>query len=115
MTSPILARQNLRYPVGAYFLAVRRKDKPQLPEPAESFVAMTRRNYRVVLHELTSSQYSFLEALDGHHIVGEALNSEFRSTRSIEKLTETVRGWLCDWVNAGFFSSVAVQQSRTPG
>lgn len=100
-----------RYPVGPYFLAVRRKEKPQLPEPAESFVAMTRRNYRVVLHELTSSQYAFLEALDGHHIVGEALNSEFPSTGSIEKLRETVRGWLCDWANAGFFSSAEVQHS----
>lgn len=102
-----------RYPVSAYFLAVRRKENPQLPAPDASFVAMTRRNYRVVLHELTSSQHMFLKALNGQHTVGEALNLQTLSAGFTAKLSENVQGWVCDCVRFGFFASVEGQEGRT--
>jgi putative DNA-binding protein len=107
--APCLRLFTFRYPVRDYFLAARHKEMPQLPAPAETFVAMTRRNYRVALHELTSSQYVFLEALSDGHTVDQALNSATFSAAAKPELIETVRDWLSDWVNIGYFASVEVQ------
>jgi hypothetical protein len=106
--APCLRLFTFRYPVRNYFLNARQKQMPQLPAPAETFVAMTRRNYRVVLHELTSSQYAFLAVVSGRYTVDQALNSPTFSAATKTESIETVRGWLCDWVNIGCFLSVEV-------
>jgi hypothetical protein len=52
----------LAYPVHEYLLAVRRGDRPALPTARRAFVAMTRRDYRVIVRELPEDQF---EALSG--------------------------------------------------
>lgn len=89
-----------RYPVHAYLVAARRGKNMEMPAPAESFVAMTRRNYRVLLHEISSAQYAFLQSLDGHRTADQALDLAARPA----ELTD----WLCDWAAKGFFERVEV-------
>ncbi len=97
--APCLRLFGFRYPVHLYMLAARRGEPAELPEPAESFVAMTRQNYRVIVRELSSEQYVFLKALDGQNRLGDAI----RMTRLSTDLCE---GWLVDWLDSGFFESL---------
>ena len=54
---------SFRYPVSQYFRAVRAHEDPALPQPTDTFLAMTRRSYTVLIHELTGRQYDLLSAL----------------------------------------------------
>lgn len=51
----------LAFPVHEYLAAVRRGDHPALPTPRPALVAMTRRNYRVIVREMTAEQFEALE------------------------------------------------------
>jgi Putative DNA-binding domain len=51
------------YPVGRYLLAVRRGEHPAIPPPEACFLVLNRRDYTVVLHELTANAYRLLDAL----------------------------------------------------
>jgi hypothetical protein len=93
----------LRYPVHTYMLAARRGERPALPAAARSFIVMTRQHYRVSLHELSSSQYTLLQALDGHNTVAEALD---RAGGSRGISIARFREWLRDWIAKGFFESL---------
>jgi hypothetical protein len=108
--APCLRLFVFRYPVHAYWLAVRRGQDPQLPAPAEHFVAMTRQNYRVVLHELSASQYTFLQALDGDHTVDQVLNRDAGAGNDRTPDIITVRDWLGDWAAKGFFANVNIEE-----
>ena len=59
-----------RYPVSQYFTAVRNNDHPALPATANTFLAMTRRSYTVMVHEIDGRQYDLLSSL----IAGQSLN-----------------------------------------
>src|SRR6185436_218674 len=54
---------SFRYPIAAYFNAARNKEKPELPQPCRSYVALMRRDYVVRLHELTEKQHALLSRL----------------------------------------------------
>ncbi len=95
-----------RYPVHAYMLAARREQNPELPAPADSFVALTRRDYRVRLYELPAPQYALLHALDGRRTLGEALKHLAPPDDCQPPPVATLRNWFCDWVTRGFFESV---------
>lgn len=46
------------HPVGDYLNAVRRGEKPELPPPRETFLAMTRVRYRVMIRTLTAEEFA---------------------------------------------------------
>jgi hypothetical protein len=98
---PCLRLFAFRYPAHTYWLSVRRDESParSVPEPAECFVAMTRQNYRVRLHELSAAQYPLLEMFDGRRTLAEAVQPA-----SLE--ITLVRDWLCQWAAKGFFESL---------
>lgn len=101
---PCLRLFTFRYPVHTYWLAVRHGESPELPEPARGacFVAMTRQNYRVQLHELSAAQHACLEALDGRRTLAEAVHP------APDLELTAVRDWLCQWTIKGFFESLGV-------
>jgi len=105
--APCLRLFTFRYPVHSYWRAVRRGEQPQLPAPNECCIAMTRRNYRVVLHELPAPQYALLQALDGQHTIGQILNRAAAAGDHAPDIA-TLRNWLGEWVAKGYFASVHV-------
>ncbi|MGE5193093.1 MAG: putative DNA-binding domain-containing protein, partial [Deltaproteobacteria bacterium] len=60
---PCLRLVTLSYPVNDYFTAIRRGDRPAIPEPGAAHVAVTRRDYRVVRYPLEPAQFELLQAL----------------------------------------------------
>lgn len=63
--SPALRLFHFTFPVDAYLSACRRGEQPQVPDPRETFVAMTRRRFRVTLHALTAHEHALATRLDG--------------------------------------------------
>lgn len=106
--APCLRLFAFRYPVHTYMLAARRAGELPLPSPAESFVAMTRQDYRVKLYQLTAPQYALLKQFDGRRTVGEILVSRERAPLPQPPSSSDVRDWLWEWTVRGFFESIAV-------
>jgi Putative DNA-binding domain len=109
---PCLRLFAFRYPVHDYLFAARRGETTGMPSPRASFVAMTRRNYRIKVHELTLPQHELLSSFDGDATVAQATD---RSECLADYLgTETpLVDWLADWVAKGF---VILNRSRAgPG
>jgi hypothetical protein len=101
---PCLRLFAFSYPVRDYLLAARRAEMPELPAPSENFVAMTRLNYRVVMYELTSTEYKILQALNSQPNMAEALQQAALPSLSLA----TVKSLLCDWTEKGFILNMEV-------
>jgi hypothetical protein len=99
--APCLRLFAFRYPVHAYMLAARRGERPPLPGPSETFVAATRVNFRVMLHELSLPQHALLKALDGQRTLQDALDQSGPRPHAA-----TPRDWLRDWASKGFLAHV---------
>jgi hypothetical protein len=52
-----------RFPVGAYLIAVRRGDAPQLPAAQQTYLAFSRRDYVVTITELDGGGHALLSEL----------------------------------------------------
>jgi hypothetical protein len=93
-----------RYPVRAYFAAVRQNRKPTLPAPAGSFLAITRKDYVVRFLDLSRAQYETLKGLLANLSVGEAAIQAAEATgQSQDSLNVEMRDWFCQWANNGLF------------
>ena len=99
-----------RYPVNDYYTAVRRAnedEKVPRPDPAEQFVALSRKQYVVRRYELTQAQYLLLEALEAGQSVGAALRRVADgSDVDDEQLAASLREWFRVWTAEGFFQAV---------
>jgi len=98
---------SFRYPVSQYFRAVRAHEDPALPQPTDTFLAMTRRSYTVLIHELTGRQYDLLNALVAGRSLNQAVNS-LASTSGDDPQTLLTNAliWIEDWANKGFFAGL---------
>jgi hypothetical protein len=96
----------LRYPVHAYYAAVRADQGPAPPEPADTFLAVTRRDYVVRHHELARPEYEVLQGLVAGQPVGEALALAVRTGADFDHLAANLHDWFQGWASRGFFRSV---------
>ena len=95
------------FPAGPYLSAVRRGEDPPLPAPAESFVAVNRRDYVVTLTPLDAGDYELLDRLvHGAQIEAAA---PFAGVEPAEAW-RLVRGW----ADHAFFRSLHPERRRTP-
>jgi hypothetical protein len=97
---------DFRYPVNQYFSAVRNNESPALPGPSETFLAMTRRDYIVRIHELTRVQYKVLSALVDGQTLGDLVRVLANANGDSEPRLSTVFAWINEWVEKGFFEAV---------
>ncbi|HUY31812.1 MAG TPA: DNA-binding domain-containing protein [Pirellulales bacterium] len=97
----------LRYPVHRYFTAVRRKQKPAPPRPAQTYLAVTRRRYVVRHYELSFPAHQILQALLAGESVGEAIGRAVETAGpDLDRLSNNLRTWFRDWAAEGFFASI---------
>jgi hypothetical protein len=101
---PCLKLLAFRYPVRAYFAAVRENRKPLMPDPAESFLAISRKDYVVRFIDLSRAQFEILKGLLANLPAGEAAIQAAQVTGlAQESLNLQMRDWLCQWANNGLF------------
>jgi hypothetical protein len=106
---PCLRLLALRYPIHHYRAGVRRGQDPVPPDPADTFLALTRRDYVVRYHELSRNSHALLSALAGGQSVGAALVAAAQTAGpDLARLAANLRGWFEDWAAAGFFRTVEV-------
>lgn len=92
-----------RFPVAGYLVAVRAGEDPPVPLPEPSAVALTRRNYQVVLLPMSPEELCLLEALEAGIPLGEAARAARRPLGDAWALLRT-------WANAGLVASVCPVQ-----
>jgi hypothetical protein len=76
---------------------MRKGEKPELPAPADSYLAMSRRDYVVCFHELDLHQHNLLTAVTSGQTLAQAL-------AGAPELTSRSSQWLRDWIAWGFFA-----------
>jgi hypothetical protein len=104
---PCLRLLVLRSPVHRYFTAVRRHEDPGPPEPAQTFLAVTRRRFVVRHYELSRPAYQLLQALLEGRSVGQAFSAALEGAGSdLELLPHNLWTWFHDWAAEGFFRAV---------
>ncbi|HWB08904.1 MAG TPA: DNA-binding domain-containing protein [Pirellulales bacterium] len=109
--APCLRLLSFRFPVNDYFTSLRDVDEdaepPALPGPAESWLALSRRDFVVRRHALERAQHRLLTSLAGGQTIGAAIG-ELASTTSVDfdRLAEELRDWFHTWTAAGFFTGL---------
>jgi hypothetical protein len=99
----------VRSPVHRYFSAIRKEADATPPEPTETFLAITRRDYIVRHHELEGPAYELLRDIIAGQTIGEAVgHAGERGSIDVDQLAERMRDWFRDWTAEGFFRAVAV-------
>jgi hypothetical protein len=110
---PCLKLLALRFPVNAFYTAMRRGEEPTLPGPAASWLAITRRDFIVRRHELTERQYELLSALAAGDTIGAAIERAARAPGGdIEQFVVELGDWFRDWAAADFFQRVIVESGN---
>jgi hypothetical protein len=90
--APCLRLVRSSFPAAPYLSAVRRGEDPPLPAPAESFVAVSRRDWVVTLTPLDARRHALLARLAGGMPLGTA--GDWADVRA--------------WAEAGFFAALHV-------
>ncbi|HEY2250708.1 MAG TPA: DNA-binding domain-containing protein, partial [Planctomycetaceae bacterium] len=107
---PCLRVVALQFPVNDYFTAVRQGRAMPVPQPAPEFVAVTRRDYRVLRYTLDRAQYELLQALICDKPVGTAIEQAAAvSPMTDEALATQLRDWFENWTASGFFRGVELR------
>lgn len=97
--SPSLRLIRSGYPVGRYLQAVRAGQHPRLPFPEPSFIALSRKDYRVILTELDLRRFETLELMLHGSSIGQA-------ARQIRAAPGEIWAWVRHWISCGFFLQV---------
>lgn len=105
--APCLRLLKLQFPANDFFSATARKETAPLPQPRETYLAITRREYRVKRRELTRAQFELLEALVGGATVGSAIECAARvSNDSDDEFANQLQAWFQQWTAESYFIDV---------
>jgi hypothetical protein len=104
-----------RFPVQEYYADVRADKSPSLPAPAETLVAMTRRNFVVHYYALSAPEYRLLSALVAGKSVGGAIEEVVRSQDAdFDHLAANLHEWFRRWAALGLFQAVDLSPASAP-
>ncbi|QJX00807.1 HvfC/BufC N-terminal domain-containing protein [Frigoriglobus tundricola] len=95
----------LKYPVHGYFAAVKRNEDASLPEPAATFLAITRQRFAVRHFELSKPAHVLLSALLRGEALGVAIEEVARGS-NYEGLEQQLGEWFRNWAAQGFFLGI---------
>ena len=100
------------YAVNPYIDAVRQEREKTPPlKKKKSWIAVYRKEFKVVRLDLREGAYAALETLRGGGTVGRAVAAAARAWKgSPEDLTAQIRQWFGEWASEGFFA--AIRRSR---
>jgi hypothetical protein len=87
------------FPVAAYAMAVRRGERPSLPVPGRTWLALVRRDFVVSVIPLDENSYTALEAL----LAGASLGSV---SATVGVGPSQLRAWLTEWVGHGLVREI---------
>jgi hypothetical protein len=101
-----------RFPVNDYFTSLRKiaaHEALAMPAAADSFVALTRRDFVVRRYNLSQLQFELLKALKAGLSISEAVEASVplaSANIELDKLAADLQLWFRNWTIEGFFKSV---------
>ncbi len=108
---PCLRLLAFRFPVNQYYTDFRHGDSPEMPDVAETYLALNRRDYVVRRLELSQPQYELLSALASGQTVGQAVAEAARSVEEVESFSASLAAWFQLWAAEGFFESIETDET----
>mgnify|MGYP002622713462 FL=1 len=101
---PCLRLMQLSHPVSRYYTEKRRNADAVIPDPAETYLAVSRREYIVRRFELSRPQYELLRRILAGDAVGTAISraAEYYDGDA-EQFAEDLRRWFRVWAAEQFF------------
>jgi hypothetical protein len=104
---PCLRLLTLRFPAHRYYSAVRRQEGVEPPEPSETYLAITRRDYVVRHYPLERTAFVLLQQILAGKCVGEAIDAVAGSAEmDLDLLALRLQEWFRDWTAEGFFRAI---------
>ncbi|HEV7785940.1 MAG TPA: DNA-binding domain-containing protein [Thermoanaerobaculia bacterium] len=108
---PCLRLLVTRFPVNAYFTAVRKAEdngeEVPIPDPAPEYTAITRREFIVRRYSISQPQHALLTALQSGATVAEALAAAAAvSDLDDDALAAELRSWFRLFTAEGFFQAI---------
>lgn len=102
--APCLRLFRFSYPVNEYYDAVRRGQDPELPLPQKTWLAVTRKDFRVGIYQLKPLQYVFLNAIQEGQTVCQAIAAAAAASNlTNDDMKARLRTWLATWFEWRFF------------
>lgn len=98
----------LDFPMKEFFDSVYREDEYELPSPQKTFMAISRKNYRIVLEEITEMQFLLLQECKNHTNLYEAISalSNQQNVSSADLLADAYL-WIAYFRKCGFIQVVS--------
>ncbi len=104
---PCLRLLTYRFPVQAYYAAVRNGETPEMPAPAETLLALTRQDYIVRHSTLDALEYRLLSALvEGMNVTDAIAQVAPSGDGDMDRLAANLHDWFRYWAASGFFQAV---------
>jgi hypothetical protein len=101
---PSLRLARFSFPVHEYVTAVRREESPEIPTPAETFLAVNRREFVVRRTPLDARQWELLSHLAAGQPLGEAIRLALENTGAdFDQFAGSLPAWFQEWTSAEFF------------
>ena len=110
---PCLVLAEYRYPVAAYYHAVRDQKSPQFPPPTKSHLVILRSNYRTATFPVSAFHFQFLRKVQELGNAAAALDAIAETSHlPLDDLYQSWRNEVkAPWIEAGFF--VATEPAPT--
>ena len=109
--SPALRLLAFQFPINDYFTEYREDREPEIPLPAETYLALHRREYIVRRFPLTAPQHALLGSLIAGENVGSAIAAAAELAEDWDQLAQNLRDWFFQWCAEGFFRSVQLPEA----
>ncbi|HEY2828428.1 MAG TPA: DNA-binding domain-containing protein [Pirellulales bacterium] len=103
-TVPCLRLLALRFSLHDYYTAIRANKEVSLPQPKDSWLAITRRDYIVRRYQLSHPQFVLLDALQHGQTIGDAITCAAAIyPGQLDQLAADLQQWFHIWTAAPMF------------
>ncbi|MFQ5732997.1 MAG: putative DNA-binding domain-containing protein [Planctomycetaceae bacterium] len=111
--APCLRLATFRFPVQEFASAVRNEEEASFPEPAVTYLAVSRLNYRVRRWSLSREEYDLLQSLVRGATLQKSLETAFAdSDADDDTLAARLRDWFEEWTASRFFVAIRRDDPR---
>lgn len=106
---PSLRLETFAFPVHEYITRVRKEESPppEVPAPADTYLAINRREFIVRRASLSALQYELLANLVSGLPLGQAISQALENSETdFDELAGQLQSWFQDWTSGQFFARV---------
>jgi hypothetical protein len=104
--APCVRLLELSHPIHEYITAVRKNQPALVPQPAPTWLVITRRDYVVRRAAISEEEFKLLALLAAGASVGEAIAHGMQNADDVASLARKLENWFRQWTASGYFQAV---------